>query len=60
MGAWTTMGGDAHHLPAPRNGLVSGCYPLDAHYKEMPARVKRAAEQADGGRRGPDRVERSG
>jgi hypothetical protein len=21
---------------APRNGLVSGCYPLDAHYKEMP------------------------
>ena len=42
---------------APRNGLVSGCYPLDAHYKEMPARVeltrvKRAAEQARGGRRG--------
>jgi 2,4-dienoyl-CoA reductase-like NADH-dependent reductase (Old Yellow Enzyme family) len=21
---------------APRNGLVSGCYPLDAHYKQMP------------------------
>jgi 2,4-dienoyl-CoA reductase-like NADH-dependent reductase (Old Yellow Enzyme family) len=21
---------------APRNGLVSGCYPLDAHYKELP------------------------
>ena len=24
---------------APRNGLVSGCYPLDPHYKDMPARV---------------------
>ncbi len=41
---------------APRNGLVSGCYPLDEHYKAMPARVdlaraKRAAEQARGGRR---------
>lgn len=23
---------------APRNGLVSGCYPLDAFYKEMPER----------------------
>ena len=22
---------------APRHGLVSGCYPLDAHYKAMPA-----------------------
>jgi hypothetical protein len=21
---------------APRNGLVSGCYPLDAHYKALP------------------------
>jgi hypothetical protein len=21
---------------APRNGLVSGCYPLDAFYKELP------------------------
>lgn len=35
---------------APRNGLVSGCYPLDSHYKEMPARVtlskaKRAMRQ---------------
>jgi len=51
------MCGDSLHLPAPRNGLVSGCYPLDAHYKEMPARVeltrvKRATEQACGGRRG--------
>jgi 2,4-dienoyl-CoA reductase-like NADH-dependent reductase (Old Yellow Enzyme family) len=23
---------------APRNGLVSGCYPLDAHYKDLPER----------------------
>jgi hypothetical protein len=21
---------------APRNGMVSGCYPLDAYYKELP------------------------
>jgi 2,4-dienoyl-CoA reductase-like NADH-dependent reductase (Old Yellow Enzyme family) len=33
---------------APRNGLVSGCYPLDAHYKGSPenaqlAVVKKAA-----------------
>jgi hypothetical protein len=21
---------------APRNGLISGCFPLDPHYKEMP------------------------
>jgi 2,4-dienoyl-CoA reductase-like NADH-dependent reductase (Old Yellow Enzyme family) len=33
---------------APRNGLVSGCYPLDAFYKEMPeaetlARIKDAS-----------------
>jgi 2,4-dienoyl-CoA reductase-like NADH-dependent reductase (Old Yellow Enzyme family) len=27
---------------APRHGLVSGCYPLDPHYKELPeaARLK--------------------
>ncbi|MEL7496388.1 MAG: NADH:flavin oxidoreductase [Planctomycetota bacterium] len=25
---------------APRNGLVSGCYPLDTHYKEMPEFVQ--------------------
>ena len=36
---------------APRNGLVSGCYPIDDAYKHTPervtlARVKRAAEQA--------------
>ena len=41
---------------APRNGLVSGCFPLDDHYKAMPARVeltriKREAEAARGGRR---------
>jgi hypothetical protein len=41
---------------APRNGLVSGCYPLDAHYRDSPARhdlarAKRAAERARGGRR---------
>jgi 2,4-dienoyl-CoA reductase-like NADH-dependent reductase (Old Yellow Enzyme family) len=23
---------------APRNGLISGCYPLDPHYKELPER----------------------
>ncbi|MCC5953803.1 MAG: NADH:flavin oxidoreductase [Acidimicrobiia bacterium] len=28
---------------APRNGLVSGCYPLDEHYKELPERVELAA-----------------
>ena len=21
---------------APRHGLISGCYPLDAHYKDLP------------------------
>ena len=41
---------------APRNGLVSGCYPLDPRYKAMPervelTRVKRAAEAVRGGRR---------
>jgi len=28
---------------APRNGLVSGCWPLDAFYKERPERVALAA-----------------
>ena len=23
---------------APRHGLISGCYPLDEHYKELPQR----------------------
>ena len=41
---------------APRNGLVSGCFPLDDYYKAMPARVeltriKREAESTRGGRR---------
>jgi NADPH2 dehydrogenase len=41
---------------APRNGLVSGCYPLDGFYKSRPERhqvtaAKRAAEQRRGGRR---------
>jgi 2,4-dienoyl-CoA reductase-like NADH-dependent reductase (Old Yellow Enzyme family) len=36
---------------APRNGIVSGCYPLDAHYKHAPeakalAAVKAAAKAA--------------
>ncbi len=37
---------------APRNGLVSGCYPLDPHYKAMPERAVLAAIKrrvADGG-----------
>jgi 2,4-dienoyl-CoA reductase-like NADH-dependent reductase (Old Yellow Enzyme family) len=28
---------------APRNGLVSGCYPLDPFYKERPERIQLAA-----------------
>jgi NADPH2 dehydrogenase len=28
---------------APRNGLVSGCFPLDPFYKEHPQRVQLAA-----------------
>jgi len=28
---------------APRNGLVSGCYPLDPFYKDSPQRVELAA-----------------
>ena len=28
---------------APRNGLVSGCYPLDPEYKDSPARIELAA-----------------
>jgi len=36
---------------APRNGIVSGCYPLDAHYKKSPefkqlASVKKTAQSA--------------
>ncbi|MGI9600295.1 MAG: NADH:flavin oxidoreductase [Acidimicrobiales bacterium] len=41
---------------APRNGLVSGCYPLDPFYKALPERktltiAKREAEANRGGRR---------
>ena len=41
---------------APRNGLVSGCYPLDSFYKSRAERneltaAKRAAEDRRGGRR---------
>jgi hypothetical protein len=25
---------------APRNGLISGCFPLDAHYKDAPEHVE--------------------
>jgi NADPH2 dehydrogenase len=28
---------------APRNGLVSGCYPLDPYYRERPERIELAA-----------------
>ncbi len=31
---------------APRNGLVSGCYPLDDFYKERPERIELAAIKA--------------
>jgi 2,4-dienoyl-CoA reductase-like NADH-dependent reductase (Old Yellow Enzyme family) len=35
---------------APRNGLVSGCYPLDPFYKARPERVElSAAKKASGG-----------
>jgi hypothetical protein len=34
----------------PRRGFVSGCYPLDPHYKSMPQAVAiRAARRAVGG-----------
>ncbi len=35
---------------APRNGLISGCYPLDAHYKRSPEAelLKRAKAQVGG------------
>ena len=37
---------------APRNGLVSGCYPLDPFYKALPARVELAAAKSAARRRG--------
>ena len=36
---------------APRNGLVSGCYPLDPAYKSTPQRVELAAAKRRSGRR---------
>ena len=38
---------------APRNGMVSGCYPLDDFYKRRPERdslekLKRGATEGDG------------
>jgi len=38
---------------APRNGLISGCFPLDEHYKSMPVRTEltKAKREADAGRR---------
>ena len=35
---------------APRNGLISGCYPLDPFYKSRPERLElTAAKRAAGG-----------
>jgi len=28
---------------APRNGMISGCYPLDPHYKRLPEAQRLAA-----------------
>jgi 2,4-dienoyl-CoA reductase-like NADH-dependent reductase (Old Yellow Enzyme family) len=33
---------------APRNGLISGCYPLDAYYKELPEAGKLRATKGGG------------
>jgi hypothetical protein len=32
---------------APRHGLVSGCYPLDAYYKDLPEAEKVRAIKAE-------------
>jgi NADPH2 dehydrogenase len=32
---------------APRNGIMSGCYPLDAHYKDAPEHTQLKAAKAD-------------
>ena len=32
---------------APRNGLVSGCYPLDPFYKDRPERLQLNALKQD-------------
>lgn len=36
---------------APRHGLVSGCWPLDEHYKAMPERIELARIKKDARRR---------
>jgi 2,4-dienoyl-CoA reductase-like NADH-dependent reductase (Old Yellow Enzyme family) len=38
---------------APRNGLISGCFPLDPFYKEHPQRVALAAAKKAAKRAGP-------
>jgi NADPH2 dehydrogenase len=38
---------------APRNGLVSGCWPLDDHYKSMPERAQLAEVKRRGRTKGP-------
>jgi 2,4-dienoyl-CoA reductase-like NADH-dependent reductase (Old Yellow Enzyme family) len=32
---------------APRNGIISGCYPLDPHYKEAPEHAQLKSAKAD-------------
>jgi hypothetical protein len=32
---------------APRNGIISGCYPLDPHYKEAPEHAELKAAKAE-------------
>lgn len=44
---------------APRHGMISGCWPLDEYYKEMPERaelatIKRATRRPVAARRGED------
>ena len=36
---------------APRNGLISGCFPLDPFYKAMPERIELAAIKRTSGRK---------
>ena len=36
---------------APRNGMVSGCYPLDDEYQARPERVEIAAVKRAAGRK---------
>ena len=41
---------------APRNGMVSGCYPLDTHYRQLPeaARLRAIRGRRNGTGTGPD------